>query len=189
MFAIPGAAGANTYRVDLIVFLDKHAAAEQGRAPVIADTGKAIDLANTAALKAAGIEILPDDQFALTDQWQRLKTAKRYQPLIRLAWLQKNPPADASATLRLKWGEGLSLGNGDGLGASLLMPVDGTVALLLGNFLNLDVDVVYTQRSGETGNGSSYRLNEKRRMKRDELHYLDSPKLGMIARVSKAQLP
>ena len=184
MFAIPGAASADIYRVDLIVFLDKSASAEQGRAPMQPDTGKAIEITNLAALKLAGIEILPDEQFALTDQWQRLKTAKRYQPLIRLGWLQKKPPSDRSVILRLKWGEGFSSSNGEGLGASLLLPVDGSIALLLGNYLNLDLDLVYNQKNAD-GTASSWHLREKRRMKRDELHHLDSPKLGALARISK----
>ena len=182
--ASPTAAHADTYRVDLIVFLDKSSITELGRAPQLPDTGKALDIANAAALKQAGIEILPDEQFALTDQWQRLKTAKRYQPLLRLAWLQKNPPADRSTPLRLKWGEGFGSSNGEGLGASLLLPVDGSVALLLGNYLNLDLDLVYTQKNAD-GSASSWRLREKRRMKRDELHHIDSARLGALARVVK----
>lgn len=181
---LPLQAFADTYRVDLIVFLDKSGSNEMGRGAIIPDTGKALDVTNLAALKLAGIEILPDEQFALTDQWQRLKTAKRYQPLIRLAWLQKKPPSDRSVALRLKWGEAFSGSNGEGLGATMLLPVDGSVALLLGNYLNLDLDLAYSQKNAD-GSASSWRLREKRRMKRDDLHHLDSPKLGALARVTR----
>lgn len=185
----PASAFADAYRVDLIVFLDKtESPAEFGRSVQVPDTARTLDPANAAALKSNGIEILPDDQFALTDSWQRLKTAKRYQPLIRLAWLQKNPPAERSVALRLKWGDGLSVNHGEGRGASLVHPVDGSVALLLGNYLNLDVDLAYTQR-GTDAAPSTWRLREKRRMKRDELHHLDSPKLGVIARIVRAAPP
>lgn len=185
----PASAFADTYRVDLIVFLDKtENPAEFGRSAAPPDTARALDIANAAGLKSNGIEILPDDQFALTDQWQRLKTAKRYQPLIRLAWLQRDPPAERSPALRLKWGESLSVSNGEGRGAALVNPVDGSVALLLGNYLNLDVDLAYTQR-GSDGGAATWRLREKRRMKRDDLHHLDSPKLGVIARIVRTAPP
>lgn len=186
MLCLPLQALAEVYRVDLIVFLDKNDATELGRTPAPVDLGKVVELDNAAALKAAGITVLPDDQFGLTDQWQRLKTAKRYQPLIKLAWLQKDPPADrGNATLRLKWGEGLSLSNGEGRGASLAQPVDGTVALLLNTYLNLEVDLTYTQREAD-GTGGAWRLKQKRKMKRDELHHLDSAKLGVLAKITKA---
>lgn len=181
-------ASAETYRVDLIVFLDKSASSEQSRAASALDTSHWLDLKNAGALKIAGIEILPDEQFGLTDAWQRLKTAKRYQPLIKLAWLQKDPPSERGSTLQLKWGETFGVSGSDGLGASLQRPVDGGVALLLGNYLSLDIDLAYTEKTG-AGDARVYRLREKRRMKRDDLHHLDSPKLGVLAKVSKAAAP
>lgn len=180
---LPLAAQADAYRVDLIVFLDKNSADELGRPYSDPKPGKALDVSNAGALKAAGIAILPDDQFALTDQWQRLKTAKRYQPLLRLAWTQKDPPSDGSIALRLKAGDAFSANNSGG--SSLISPLDGDVALVLGSYLHLDADLAYTQKTAE--GAVTWRLREKRRLKRDELHHLDSAKLGVIARVVKAQ--
>lgn len=187
LLCLPLAAQAETYRVDLIVFLDKSAAliggAEQGRAPQPPDLRGALELDHAGPLKSAGIEILPDDQFALNDQWQRLKTSKRFAPLIKLAWTQQDPPAERAAALHLKWGSTFAVDQGN-MSAALLTPVDGSVGLLLGHYLHLDVDLAYTQKS-ETGIGA-YRLRENRQMKRDELHHLDSARLGVLARVSKA---
>lgn len=173
-------AHAETYRVDLIVFLDKAAAGETGRRPVLPNMSRAIDLSDTAALRSAGIVLLSDEQFGLGDAWSRLKNSKRYQPVIRLAWVQKDPPADKGASLHLQWGNPLSGGDGDGL-----TPVDGTVTLLAGRYLHLDTYLLYTQALSEGGR-VSFRLKENRLMRRDELHHLDSPKLGVLARVVKA---
>ena len=177
---LPWAAQAETYRVDLIVFLDKGAAGEVGRRPALPNMSRAIELTDSGALKAAGITLLPDEQFALNDSWLHLKNSKRYQPVIRLAWIQKDPPADKGAALHLQWGTALSGGDAEGL-----TPVDGTVSLLAGHYLHLDTHLLYTQALAEGGR-VSYRLKENRLMRRDELHHLDSPKLGVLAQVVKA---
>lgn len=177
----PWAAQAETYRVDLIVYLDKSAAGEVGRRPVLpGNMSRAIELTDTGALRSAGISLLPDEQFALNDPWMRLKNSKRYQPVIRLAWIQKDPPADKGAALHLQWGNPLSSSDASGL-----TPVDGTVSLLAGRYLHLDTHLLYTQPLAEGGR-VSYRMKENRLMRRDELHHLDSPKLGVLARVVKA---
>ena len=177
---LPLAAQAETYRVDLIVFLDKGSAGEVGRRPALPNMSRAIELSDTGSLKSAGITLLSEDQFGLNDSWLHLKNSKRYQPVIRLAWIQKDPPADKGAALHLQWGNPLSGGDSEGL-----TPVDGTVSLLASHYLHLDTHLLYTQALAEGGR-VSYRLKENRLMRRDELHHLDSPKLGMLARVVKA---
>lgn len=176
--AMPFAAQAESYRVDLIVFLDKAGGGEWGRKPAPPDLRRALELGDAAGLKSADITLLPPEQFALASQWQRLQNSKRYQPLIRLSWVQQSPPEDNGPALHLRWGEPLG---GDAAGFA---PVDGTVALTAGHYLHLDANLAYTQATGDTH--VSYRLRENRLMRRDELHHLDSPRLGILARVTKA---
>jgi hypothetical protein len=174
---LPLAAQAESYRVDLIVFVDKWGGAgELGRHPALPDMSRALELGDSAGLSRAGISILPAEQFGLTPQWQKLQNSKRYQPVIRLSWVQKDPPEDDAPALHLHWGEPTAAG---------IAPVDGTVSLSAGHYLHLDADMLYTQPAGD-GSHVSYRLRENRRMKRDELHHLDSPRLGILARVTKA---
>jgi hypothetical protein len=176
----PLAVRAETYRVDLIVYLDKNAASEPGRRPIRPSTNRAIELNDATSLAAAGITLLPEDQFGLNDPWLHLKNSKRYQPLIRLAWTQKDPPAEKGPSLHLQWGDTLTGGDGDGLA-----PIEGTVSLLAGHYLHLDAHLLYTQ--AVEGGHVGYVLKENRLMRRDELHYLDSPKIGILAKVTKAQ--
>lgn len=184
MLMSPLLARAESYRVDLIVFLDKGGVAgELGRRPLRPDTSGALEVTDSSGQKAAGITLLADEQFGLPGQWQKLQNSRRYQPLIRLAWIQKDPPAEHGPALHLQWGN--ELANGDTGG---LLPVDGTVRLLAGHYLHLDADLAYTQALAE-GSRISYRLHENRRMRRDELHHLDSPRLGILARVTKAGGP
>jgi len=162
-------AQAETYRMDLIVFLDRTAAAEAGRPVQLPDLTGAVLPENAAALQAAGVTVLPDSAFALQDEWQKLRNSKRFQPIARLAWTQKDPPTKNGPALRVRWGDGDPA------------PVDGRVMLLIVNrYLTLDADLNFT-----SGN-NSWTLDTRRRMRRDELHHLDSAKLGILARVTKA---
>ncbi|MGH8460767.1 MAG: CsiV family protein [Stenotrophobium sp.] len=177
---LPAAAWAETYRVDVIVFLNKSGTdGELGRSSSSVDMSHAIALSDTAALAAAGITVLPDSDFGLDSEWSHLRYAKGFQPLLRLCWIQKDPPESNGPALHVRWGEGF-VG-----GSASLSPVDGTLSLLAGHYLHLDADLVYTQDNGN-GGYSSYRLRENRLMRRDEIHHLDSPRLGILARVTRA---
>jgi hypothetical protein len=176
------AARAETYRVDLIVFLDKSGGSEAGRRVEAPNLAGAIDIDSPVALANAGITILPESQFALNDEWQHLRNAKRYQPLLKLAWTQKDPPAERGPSLRVHLGQAFAVS--EALAATTASPVDGTIALLLEHYLHLDADLVYTLPVGG-GGFVSYGLKEKRKMKRDELHHLDSAKLGILVKLGK----
>lgn len=171
---LPMVAQAETYRVDLIVFVDKSAAGEQSRYAVLPDMRRAIEPSDSAGLSRAGITLLAPEQSSLASESQRLQNSKRYQVITRLSWAQKNPPEDNAPSLHVRSGD---VANG-------IAPIDGTIALTAGHYLHLDVDMIYTLSSGD-GSRSSYRLRENRKMMRDELHHLDSPKLGILARVTK----
>lgn len=177
-------ANAERYRVDLIVFADKTGTggerAQAARAP---DLTRVIDFTDSAQLRAAGIEVLPDESFGLSKEWKHLSNSQRHQPLLRLAWIQKDPPGENGPGLRLRSGSPRILNSGVGR-SSELYPVDGSVRLLMGRFLHLDTDLAYTVTL-ENGELGSYRMQGRRRMRRDELHHIDSPRMGILARVLK----
>lgn len=176
---LPAAAWAESYRVDVIVFLNKGGTGgELGRSSTSIDMRHAIELSDSTRLGAAGITLLPDSAFGLTSEWDHLRYSKNFKPLLRLSWVQKDPPAADGPALHLRWGAGF-VGSGGSLS-----PVDGTLSLTADHYLHLNADLVYTEA---VGNGyTSYRLQENRLMRRDEIHHLDSPKLGILARVVKA---
>lgn len=172
LLALAVPAHAETYRMDLIVFVDRYAATESGTPMQLPDLAGAILPDNPAALQAAGIQLLPDAAFGLQSEWQRLRNSKRFEPVVRLAWTQPEPPSTRGPALRVRWGTP---------NASGTTPIDGRVMLLIVNrYLTLDADLLYSAGS------NSWRLDERRRMRRDELHHLDSARLGILARVTKA---
>lgn len=179
LLALP--AQADTWRVDLIVFRFLGSAEEQGQPPASPKLDAAIELDDAARLASAGITLLPEKDFALADHWNRLRGSSQFRPLIRIAWTQDNPPSTGGPRLHLRAGDKFTL-NDAVLGAREMQEVDGTVGLNLSRFLHLDTDLIFTQ-AGEPP--SSWMLDEKRRMRSEELHHLDSPRLGVIARVIK----
>lgn len=181
---LSSSAAAERYRVDLILFADRSAAAgESAQSLMLPEPGKTLEPWESVPLRNAGIEILPDEQFGLTEQWNRLRNSKNHQPLVRVAWLQKDPPAERGVALRLRHGSpvtGMTAG-----GSTEVYPVDGWVALLAGRYLHIDANFVHTQAL-EDGELHSFRLRERRRLKRDELNHLDSPRLGVLVRAQRA---
>jgi hypothetical protein len=184
LLALPLGLRAETYRMDVIVFLNLEPAGEEGDPVPAAPQGGVIDPVDAPALRAAGIEMLPDDQFGLDEQWQHLKRSRQFRPLLRLSWLQNDPPTGRGPSIRVKWGSERAQVSDPSLPPAMVSEVDGSVAMLLNHYLQLDADLTYTDADGQR-----YRLDERRRMRRDELHHLDSPKLGIVARVSKAASP
>ena len=193
---LPLAAHAERYRVDLIVFLDRGGmTTELGKPFVPPDLTKALE-PDPAALAGTGIDLIPDTAFGMPEVWNRLRYSKRYQPLLKLAWIQADPTAERALPLHIHNGLPLPMtpatpaASAPSDATPPLAPityqtVDGTIALRLSRYLFLDADLVYTQPAPD-GTLASYALKEVRKMKRDELHYLDSPKLGIVVKVTKA---
>lgn len=177
-----GLAHAETYRVDLIVFLNLDAVAEAAQAPTDRSPADgAMNADDRAALAAEGIQVLPESDFALTDAWQRLANSRQFRPLLRMAWTQQNPPRESGPALRLAAGSPQTLNDPVTLSSRTVLPLAGRVALSASRFLHLDVVADWNDGSRR------YRMDEKRLMRRDELHHLDSPKLGVLARVSRVE--
>lgn len=178
------AARAETYRVDLIVFRFLGPAGEAGFPPSVATRASdGIELDDTAKLAAAGIHLLPDAEFGLGPEWSSLKSSPQFRPMMKLAWTQKDPPVERGPRLRIHAGARLALTDPTNLATAEVSEVEGSVSLLQSRYLHLDTDLVFTQTGDEP---QSWRLDERRRMRRDELHHLDSPRVGVLVKVTKA---
>jgi hypothetical protein len=183
----PAPALAERYRVDVIVFADRSVTPRETSQPVeLPQAARAFEPWEVVPLRNAGIEVLEDELFGLMEEWKRLQNSQAHEPLARIAWLQKDPPAERGVALRLRHGEALEAMTAGG--SAEVYPVDGWVALLAGRYLHLDASFVVTEKA-ESGELRSYRLRERRRLRRDELHHLDSPRLGLLVRAQRADAP
>jgi len=114
-------------------------------------------------------EPLPPEQSGLSLAYDRLRLSQAYHPVLHMAWTQPARPNRIN--------EAYHVGNADS-------PVEGFVRLQRGQYLHVIVDMEY-----RAPDGLIHRLREKRRVKFDEIHYLDHPAFGVLIRVSPAEPP
>jgi hypothetical protein len=97
----------------------------------------------------------------------RLERTAGYHPLHLLAWRQPLPnntvPKPAKIDIQVPTGE----------------RIIGTVALGRSKYAILRVDVLLQEH------GVTYRLKDEIRMQRNEIHYIDHPKMGILATITK----
>lgn len=143
-------------------------------------------------LEARSYRWLPEDTFALTAMANRLRRSGGYQMLFHGRWLQPVPPREAPEALLIE-------ARPQGPSGPLLQ---GTLDVTLGRFLHLNAHLYYREPllgrapvnralSPATGDASTWnwqdqeptgymQLHQSRRMRSEELHYLDHPKLGVL---------
>jgi len=125
------------------------------------------------------VSLLPSSQFQLTEIENRLRTSGAYVPVAHVAWSQT-----ASA-----WGSraGFAVQK-----VGIDVPgLSGTVFLERGQFLHLGMALSYALPDPPSGlgagSGTTFTLNQSRRVKFYERNYFDHPAFGVIALVTPAQ--
>jgi len=175
LIALPFTAAAERLRVDVLLFQHPPSAEERGTAPRHPDDDRAIALVDPRGLALAGIALLPETSSALGAEWTTLRRSPRYKALLRLSWLQESPPVEGGPALRLY------LPGGDGVSG-----ISGWLRLHGGRATALSADLETVQR-GPQGEPLGLRLKQRRSLLPDTTHYLDSPGLGLLVRVSPAR--
>ena len=189
--ALPAAA--IDYTVEIVLF-------EHRRGPVVGDDRywvptptRALGLGSAEAA-AAGFE--PVEALTLSAEAERMR-ANGYRVLRHFAWRQPGLDAANAVPIRVNLGERLSLwvpgeaepGAGflpaspaereDRPRAVTTTTVAGTLKVRLGRFLHLEAKLAYD----DPATGTGYRLDESRKMRSRELHYLDNPRFGLLTRI------
>lgn len=191
------------YRVEIVVFArlgDAGLQEEVWRDEARADVGNAYDLAalRTAGASLPGIESgvgamqrLPPEALQLGPIWNNLKRSAGYRPLLHAGWIQPGFNRDQAVPLRITTG-----GATPAPYAFTPPQIDGTVRVYLERYLHAETDLVFYRAPGdgelppppgqdEVLPSSLFRLNEKRRMRLDELHYLDHPLFGVLIQIGR----
>lgn len=181
----PAPANAAVYNVEIIIFRATTAmggaenwAVEVGARSFSNDSSAGE--ASSAGSREVGhfLNALPASQFQLTDIEKRLRASAGYAPLAHVAWSQT-----ASA-----WGTraGFALQR---LGIEV-PGMSGTVVLERGQYLHLGMTLAYSPASPPPGlgaaPGTTFTLNEGRRVRFNERAYFDHPAFGVIALVTPA---
>ena len=96
-------------------------------------------------------------------------------------WLQPVPDRDKAVRLLLQLGAPADSG---------VYEVEGTVSVTRGRYLHFDVKLWMSDpRSLDGEKNGFFQLQESRRMRSREIHYLDHPALGMLVMVVPAEVP
>jgi hypothetical protein len=173
------AAGLQSYDVELVVFrnLSSSASNEQWAAEsntaITEDTAGAESQAEAAPVTAptATFPPLPPARLKLTAVEDTLRRSRRYQPLAHFGWTQ---PGYARNDARFTPLESVMGSNASGL--------TGRIALARGRYLHLTLDLALVDQDGQR-----YQLQQTRRMRSTERHYIDHPKFGVIALITPAE--
>ncbi|WP_305906779.1 CsiV family protein [Methylomarinum sp. Ch1-1] len=101
---------------------------------------------------------------SLSGIYAKLERTPGYRPLLHVAWTQEIKADRLGAAVQIQSPDG---------------SLNGYFRLQRGHYLHMVTDLEYSPEGWVI-----YRLNEKRRFKLNEIHYLDHPKFGVIARIS-----
>jgi hypothetical protein len=100
---------------------------------------------------------------SLTGIWAKLQASPSYRPILHVAWVQRVGANRLGAAVKIQ---------------SPSPHIKGYFRIQRGNLLHLIADIEYQPED------VIYRIQEKRRFKLNEIHYLDHPRFGLIVRVS-----
>lgn len=166
------AQSADTYQVEAIVFAQPSGAITGNRSPEPDWADNAVMLESTAR---SDVRRLDDTQHRMDREADKLR-AQGYQILMHKAWTQ---PLDNSLEVAVHEGE--SLGEH--------YPVEALVGLERGqDSLVLDARAWrHTPVGGDSQSSriASEQLHQSRRIRLDEVHYLDHQSMGMLVRVTR----
>jgi hypothetical protein len=101
-----------------------------------------------------------------------LKRSRNYQPLAHLSWTQPGFPRTSARAISI----------------NSLVPANsglvGEIALSRGRYLHLTLDLVYTEPGVAGAPPQRFALRQTRRMRSNERHYIDHPRIGVVAVVT-----
>jgi hypothetical protein len=152
-------------------------------------------------LEAANGLWLDPDSFLLAPDASRIQRRGLGRPLYHGAWIQVVPPREAPEPILIQAGNRLT--------SPSVHELEGTVDVTLGRYLHFRADLsfhapalgaepvrVALAADGTPGAAAPeappfrhMRLAESRRMRSEEVHYLDHPKLGVLVRIDPVELP
>ncbi len=165
----------NVYDVELIVFRNLENQSSEHQPPATLprnDTQQSADdeeALPSADAPTAQYPALPIQRLQMSNLADGLRRSAGYRPLAHIGWTQTARARDAAQYLDIA-----TLAPDSGL--------QGRVAITLGRYLHLTVDL-----SHQDATAQRVAIQQSRRMRSNERHYLDSPALGIIAIITPAQ--
>ena len=195
--AVPTAmAQDRTYVVEVIVFENMSEAKKGSSGQLYFPRMRSGIGLNSDKAASLGFKLL-DDTSNLQEAADKIRASGNYRFLRHFAWQQPGLDAKNAQAIRVSIGSTMKMYLPEDLSPyEKFVPaspqpqpgrtrelttstVNGTLKLRLGRFLHLDAHLVFT----DTENQKSYRLNQSRKMRSGEFHYIDNPRFGLLVKV------
>ena len=145
---------ANSYKIEILVFSQNMPSTE-----VFEQTESKINWPDRVADRSEYTRV----NTSLRSSYTKLSGSEQYQPVMHVAWVQSVGRNRHSRAVRISNPEGT---------------INGFFQLKRGQLIHMITDLEYSE------GGVIHRINDKRRFKLKDTHYLDHPKFGMLIRVS-----
>lgn len=152
---------------------------------------KNLVVTNASGERVSDLSLVPASSLSLNDAAQRLESSGNYRVLMRAGWVQQFPPDFQGENLRVEIGEALP-GSGN-------RAVEGSIRIDRQRFLHVNAQLNHwrpARGNGASGNGAGSDaadngatgaskelvtwIRETRRMRSEEIHFLDSPTIGVL---------
>ena len=179
--SLPVLAAPAIYDVEVVIFSNSTSGdnGEQWTRPAGVSIG-------TGAFRNGEFTELARSLYRLNGISNALQQSSGYRVLFHRAWRQVASGRDTAAAYPVQ-----SLVTGGD------RSIEGSIRLVLGRYLHLDVDLFQMSARGaggavysdDAGSVPVYELKEQRRIRSGELHYFDHPRFGMIAQVTPYAAP
>jgi hypothetical protein len=174
------ASGQGLYDVEIIVFqhLASDSTEELWSLELSHNKGLAIPAEDESPFESAApthpratdsFPALPASRLKLTAVADTLRRSRNYRPLAHFGWTQPGFPRLAAPAIPIETFVSPATG------------LSGSIALSRGRYLHLTLDLTFTPPDNP---GQRYVLQQSRRMRSHERHYIDHPKFGVIAVVT-----
>ncbi|MEH6388289.1 MULTISPECIES: CsiV family protein [Pseudomonas] len=169
LFSVTSLASAQDYIVEVVLFTQPGSGIVEGPGPELDWKSDAAELDSTTR---SNVRPIDESRHRLANEARKL-SAQGSRILFHKAWTQ---PA----------GTPVAVTKGDDLTGFDLYPVQGVVSLSRANTLEADVAFWVNHETSSTDSQPvSERLQQSRRLRPDEVHYLDHQSLGMLIIVSR----
>lgn len=157
LFCINVSAAARTYKIELVIFSQDMPTTEEF------DQIESLIEWPRRLVNRNKYSKVSSRKLSLHGAYSQLARSHNYQPIMHVGWIQSVQSNSLGRAVKI---------------SNSTATIDGFIQLQRGHLAYMIVDLEYSLGS------VIYRLNEKRRFKLNETHYLDHPKFGVLVRIS-----
>jgi len=176
------------YQVEVLLFqtpISESATETWPEHPLLPDLSKARQLSNYSPSQAVQpFELLPRNKFLLNQEQWVLTHKLDAKIIAHYAWLQDFASKE---TIHLYANPELQLSSSTQppYNADESWTIDGTLTLSKNNYFNLSANLLTTLSIN--GKPVNFLFKQKRRLRKEEIHYLDHPLIGMIVKIKEVK--